>query len=207
MSSNYLVTGGHGRLGSELHKYFFAEYPTKNQFDILTAHSSDKTSQFDGVVHMAAYTAVDKAEEERNKCFTLNVIGTMNLLRDFMGKPFVFISTEHVSAEGVYFKSKLLGEELVKVFASNYLIIRTLFKPTPWQYPTAWIDQMTQGDYVDVIAPLIAKEIHEWDGQSKTIYVGTGRKSMYELALRTNPEVKPTLVEDAPGLKRPKDYV
>lgn len=90
--------------------------------------------------------------------------------------------------------------------AKNYLIIRTLFKPNPWPFKYAFADQMTQGDYVDVIAPLIAKEIKKWDLKSKVIYVGTGRKSMFDLAKRTKKDVKPNSVNDLP-FKRPKDYL
>jgi len=95
---------------------------------------------------------------------------------------------------------------LVKNLAKNYLIIRTLFKPNPWPFEYAFTDQMTQGDYIDVITPLIAKAIKDWDGESSTIYVGTERKSMFELAKRTKPNVKPNSVDDLP-LKRPKDYL
>lgn len=156
---------------------------------------------------MAAYTNVDKAQTEREKCFEVNVIGTYNLLVSYPNKPFVFISTEHVNAEGVYFQSKLIGEMLVRNLSSQYLIIRTLFKPNPYPWDNAWVDQMTQGDYLDIIAPLVAKEIMNWNGRPKAIYVGTGRKSMYELAVRTNPNVRPSSVKDVAGLKRPTDYL
>ena len=91
-------------------------------------------------------------------------------------------------------------------YKRNYLIIRTLFKPNPWPWEYAFTDQMTQGDYVDVIAPLIAKEILQWDGTSKSVFVGTGRKSMFDLAKRTRPDVKPNSIKDL-ALERPNDYV
>ena len=100
-----------------------------------------------------------------------------------------------------------MGEQIVKQFCPHHLIIRTLFKRNPWPYETAWTDQMTQGDYVNVIALAIAEEINKWDGMSKTIYVGTGRKSMFELAKRTRPDVKPASVKDYKGLARPIDYL
>jgi dTDP-4-dehydrorhamnose reductase len=121
-------------------------------------------------------------------------------------KPFVFISTEHVNSPGVYFESKLIGEILVKNLAPSYLIIRTIFKPNPWPWKYAFIDQYTQGDYVDIIAQLISKEIKKWNGKSKTIYIGTGRKTMFELAKRTKPDVLPNSVKDL-KFKRPKDYL
>lgn len=203
MWNNILVTGGSGRLGTELKKYLKAQYPTRKQLDITKIH---KAPLCDLVVHMAAYTNVDKAETERFECFNINVGGTHQLLNHYHNTLFVFISTEHAEAEGVYFQSKLIGELLLKNLAKSYLIIRTLFKPNPWPWEYAFTDQMTQGDYLDVIAPLIAKAIQNWDGKSKTIFVGTERKSMFELAKRTKPNVKPNSVEDLP-LKRPKDYL
>lgn len=204
----YLITGGSGRLGTEFQKNFKGQYPTHSQFDItnLTPHSNIIQANWDLIIHMAGYTDVDKAESERDQCFKINVFGTYNLLQHFPDKPFVFISTEHVNAEGVYFHSKLIGELLVKDLAKSYLIIRTLFKVSPWPFEYAFADQMTQGDYVDIIAPLIAKKIKEWKGKSEVVYVGTGRKSMFELAKKTRKDVKPNSVNDLP-FKRPKDYL
>lgn len=198
----YLITGGSGKLGTEFKKHFKGNYPARREFDITKkpAHTN-----WDFIIHMAGYTDVDKAETEKLECFKTNVFGTYNLLIHFSDKPFVFISSEHAGSEGVYFQSKLMGELLVKNLAKNYLIIRTLFKPKPWPFEYAFTDQMTQGDYVDVIAPLIAKEIKNWDGKSKLVYAGTGRKSMFNLAKRTKKDVKPNSVNDL-TLKRPKDY-
>lgn len=198
----YLITGGSGRLGTELKKHFKGQYPTHKEFDITKFTTMD----CDIIIHIAGYTDVDKAEIQKFECFKANVMGTYNLLSHFPDKPFVFISSEHVNAKGVYFQSKLIGELLIKNLAKNYLIIRTLFKPNPWPFEYAFADQVTQGDYVDVIAPLIAKKIKEWDGNSEVVYVGTGRKTIFDLAKRTKPDVKPNSVNDLP-LKRPKDYL
>lgn len=198
-----LVTGGKGKLATAIKPYLDANYLDKDDFDIT--HICGRTD-YDLVVHMAAYTQVDKAEEERFECFKTNVYGTYNLIDRIPNTPFVFISTEHVNAPGVYFESKLAGEIIVRNMVEKHLIIRTLFKPRPWPWEYAFADQMTQGDYIDVIAPLIAKEILEWDRKPKTIYVGTGRKSMYALARQTKPDVKLNSVNDLP-LKRPNDYL
>lgn len=203
MWKNILVTGGHGRLGVELQKHLKAQYPTHEQFDVTRFWERPVC---DLVVHMASYTNVDEAEFEREHCINTNVGGTQRMLDWFKAIPFVFISSEHADFPGVYFQSKKIGELLVKSLARHYLIIRTLFKPNPWPWDYAFKDQMTQGDYVDVIAPLIAKEIRDWDGESKSVLVGTGRKSMLELAKRTKPNVVPNSVNDL-DLKRPHDYL
>jgi len=203
MWSNILVTGGTGRLGKELQKSLRGQYPSRKALDVTNIQGKFPC---DLVVHMAAFTKVEKSEMEKFKCFDINVLGTYNMLKHFEDKPFVYISTEHVFARGIHWQSKLISELLVKSLAKNYLIIRTLFKPTPWPFDYAFTDQMTRGDYVNVIAMLVAEEIKGWDGRSQTIYVGTRRKSMYEMAKRTKPDVKPNSVNDL-GLKRPKDYI
>ena len=124
----------------------------------------------------------------------MNVIGTQNLVNAYFDVPFVYISSEYAKNPlGVYAMSKAMGESVVKAHP-HHLIIRTLFKPTPYPYEYAYEDQFTQGDYVDVIGKLIADEIKAWDGTSKTIYVGTGRKRMIDLAKRTRPDVKPNRI-------------
>jgi len=199
----YLCTGGSGKLGTELRKYLKGEYPNHQELDVTRPFV---IPECDVVIHMASYTNVDKAEEEPFECFRTNVLGTYRLLEEVANKPFVFISSEHSRARGVYFESKLIGEMLVENLTKHHLIIRTLFKPNPWPWKYAFTDQITQGDYVDVIAPLIAKTIQEWDFKSKNILVGTGRKSIFNLAKRTRPDVKPNSVKDL-GLERPSDYL
>lgn len=198
----YLITGGSGRLGTEFKKHFKGHYPTHKEFDIANFASTD----WDFIIHMAGFTDVERAESEKFQCFKTNVFGTYNLLTHFSDKPFVFISTEQINAEGIYAQSKLIGELLVRNLAKNYLIIRTLFKPNPWPSEYAFIDQMTHGDYVNVIAPLIAKKIKQWDGKPEIAYVGTGRKTMFDLAKQTKPDVKPNSINDIP-IKKPKDYL
>lgn len=148
----------------------------------------------DLVIHAGAYTKVQEAETEINACFNANVYGTFNLVNVYQDIPFVYISTEYArNPLGVYALTKYLGEEVVKQHP-QHLIIRTLFKPCPWPFDEAYEDQFTRGDYVDVIAQLIAEEVEKWDRQSKFMYIGTNRKTMLELAQRTKPDVIPNKI-------------
>lgn len=189
-----LITGGTGRLATELKKHLDGEYVGIENWDFTYPV---KKGEYDLILHMGAYTDVRKAESEADKCFQTNAYGTFNLVNVYKDTPFVYISTEYANKPlGVYALSKRLGEEVVKTHP-NSLIIRTSFKPTPFPFPCAYEDQYTQGDYVDVIAKLLAMEVVEWDkkGQSM-IYLGTGRKTMFELAKRTRPDVQPNKVEE-----------
>lgn len=194
-----LLTGSRGRLGTEFKKLFkLIEF----QGDITRIAMNQ---QCDMLIHAAAYTDVQGSESAPSIAFDTNVLGTFNLVDRYRDVPFVYISTEYANKPlGVYAWTKKWAEEVVKSHP-HYLIIRTLFKPRPWSLDVAYADQYTQGDYVDVIAKLIQIEIQNWDKKtSKTVYVGTGRKTMYELAKMTKFDVKPNFVT-SPII--PKDYI
>ncbi len=96
----------------------------------------------DVVVHCAAYTKVDFAENEPEKCWTVNVDGTRNIAEAcrLLDAKMVYISTDYVfSGEGdkpwevddpvrplnTYGRSKLAGEMVVQSFLEKYFIVRT----------------------------------------------------------------------------------
>lgn len=196
-----LLTGGSGLLGRELQKHLKCYAPSSAEFDIL--HPTDVPSGVSMIVHAAAYTDVARAEVEREEAYGLNVIGTMNMA--LTGLPLVYISTEYVfdgmrggydeydepSPINVYARTKYLGERMARR-ATRWLVIRTLFKPRPFEHPRAVTDQYTTGDYVDVMAPLIARAIVMFqDGALEgVIHIGTGRKSTFDLASQSR-DVEP----------------
>ena len=96
----------------------------------------------DVVVHCAAYTAVDKAEDDKEKCYAINVEGTRNIAEacKMTDAKMVYISTDYVfDGEGeepqleskptgpinYYGYSKEQGEIAVKDILEKYFIIRT----------------------------------------------------------------------------------
>jgi dTDP-4-dehydrorhamnose reductase len=84
-----------------------------------------------------------------------------------------------------------VAEELVRL-APRHLIVRTSFRPREWPYPVAFTDVYTSQDYVDVIAPEIALAIrHYREIPYPTLHIATERKSVYELARRRRPDVRP----------------
>ena len=201
-----LVTGGTGRLAEELKKHLDADYVGIEHYDITYPIVK---GDYKMIVHLAAYTDVTKAEKEKDKCFQTNAYGTFNLVQAYKDIPFVYISTEYAyNPLGVYALTKQLGEEIVKTHP-RHLILRTSFKPTPFPFEYAYEDQYTQGDYVDVIAKLLAEKVLTWNGKSSFEFLGTGRKTMFEMAKVTRPDVKPNSVDDynkKVGGIIPKDY-
>jgi dTDP-4-dehydrorhamnose reductase len=88
-----------------------------------------------------------------------------------------------------YTLSKLAAEEVVRVLP-RHLIIRTSFRPSPFPYPVAYHDLYTSQDYLEVIAPQIALALQHLDKiPYQTLHIATERKSVYELARRTNASV------------------
>jgi len=210
MQNKILITGGTGRLAKELKNHLDGEYVGIENWDFVYPDEIPN-GEYDLILHMGAYTDVAKAQKEQQKCMMANVMGTFNMVQKYKDTPFVYISTEWAHKPlGVYALSKQLGEEIVKTHP-KHLILRTLFKPTPWPFEFAYEDQMTQGDYVDVIAKLLSDIVKGWDKVScETRFLGTGRKTIYNLAMRTKPEVKPNTVDEynlKVGGIVPKDYI
>jgi dTDP-4-dehydrorhamnose reductase len=202
MQNDTLFTGGSGLLGTEMKKYLKFDAPRHSVMDITSPETLK--GDYKTVIHAAAYTEVTMAETEKEKCININVVGTANMVKAFPNSYFVYISSEQVKIPtNFYLYTKLWAEDMVKSH-KNYLIIRTLFKPNPFPYDKAFIDQYTCGDYVDVIAPLIVKEILE--KTTGTIDIGTERKTIYELAKRTRPDIKTISVDDIKNVRLPYDY-
>lgn len=144
-----LVTGVNGQLGHDVVNELLARHhdpiPTdKYNLDITEAQSVASfllENKPDAVIHCAAFTAVDKAEDEPELCRKVNVEGTANLAQGCrsMGIKMMYISTDYVFAgKGTHFQSeddptgptnvygqtKLDGELVVKTLLERYFIVR-----------------------------------------------------------------------------------
>ena len=164
------------------------------------------------VVHAAALIATDRCRARLDECLEVNVTGTVNVARAcaVYSVRLVYISTDYVfdgargnySEEDVpnpineYGRSKAAAE-LVVACVERSLIIRTSFcDTTVWRYPTAFTDQYTSKDTVDVIAPeVLAAALSPLSG---TLHIGTDRKSQFEIARRVDPRVRPIRLGEVP---------
>ena len=211
-----LLTGGSGRLGTELRTELpalgvevFA--PSHAELDITRLETiSEALERYepDIVVHAAAYTDVAKAETEREACWASNVGGTRNVVLALAenGAKLIHISTDYVfwgdtggyseedtpgPVRNYYALSKLAAEEVART-QPGVLVIRTSFRPREWPYPVAFEDVYTSQDYVDVIGPEIALAVrHAFSISYPILHIATERKSVYELARRRSPDVQP----------------
>lgn len=148
---NILITGCNGQLGSELrhleaqhsaHTFYNTDVAELDITNQLAVEDFVNRNGIDGIVNCAAYTAVDKAESERELCTTLNTVAP-SYLAAAIGKHggwMIHISTDYVfngehhlpyqegetpCPDSVYGNTKLAGELGVTKFCPNTLIIRT----------------------------------------------------------------------------------
>ena len=101
-----LVTGVNGQLGHDVSlvlkdRGMDVIAPTRSDMDITDKDAVDsffERYRSDAVIHCAAYTAVDRAEDETEQCRKVNVGGTANIVRNCerYGIPMMYISTDYV---------------------------------------------------------------------------------------------------------------
>ena len=144
-----LVTGASGQLGRAIQKNFSGKYELilcdLPELDITrfdACQDAVHTHKPDIVINAAAYTNVERAEDEPDAAYAVNAIGAHNLAlvcRETDTK-LIHVSTDYVfdGAKGtpyseydvpnplsVYGKSKLLGEQLIRDTGGRYFIVRT----------------------------------------------------------------------------------
>ncbi len=166
----------------------------------------------DVVLHAAAYTDVANAEAERSRCWDVNVAGTRHVASAAatVGARLIHVSTDYVFWGGedrpeggyreddpvgpvrnYYALTKLVAEEAARR-APRPLIVRTSFRAGAWPYPVAFTDLFTSQDYVDVIADeLVVLLRHQDRVDAEVLHLATERKSVFELAVRRAPDVRP----------------
>lgn len=154
-----LVTGANGQLGNEMRIvakesqdcYIFTDVLLSEGVETRILDITDLNAVRDivaeynvnAIINCAAYTNVDKAEEDVDFCNTLNAKAPENLAIAMkeVGGLLVHISTDYVfggepyntpckedqkgTPTGAYGKSKLMGEQAIKSQGGDYVIIRT----------------------------------------------------------------------------------
>ena len=154
---NVLITGANGQLGNEMrvlseankeYTYFFTDVAELDICNEQAVMDFVKANDINVIVNCAAYTAVDKAEENVELCTKLNAdaVGYLAKAAEANGAEFVQISTDYVfdgtahipyqeteptCPNSVYGSTKLAGEQNALTLCSRSMVIRTA-----WLYST-----------------------------------------------------------------------
>ena len=152
-----LITGCNGQLGNEMqllekenqqHTYFNTDVAELDITDEAAINRFVNDNEIDGIVNCAAYTAVDKAEENQELCHKLNATAPGLLAKAIekrggwmiqISTDYVFDGTNHrpyteqdsVCPNSTYGRTKLAGEQEVTSGCQRSMIIRTA-----WLYST-----------------------------------------------------------------------
>jgi dTDP-4-dehydrorhamnose reductase len=142
-----LITGADGQLGLELQHALKSEtliplvWPA---FDLLKPDADTQilAAKPEVIIHAAAYTNVDKAEQEAEVAMAVNADGTVRVAKaaEQIGARLIFLSTDYVfdgtkarpyvesdatNPLSVYGRSKRAGEERALQYCRNTLVVRT----------------------------------------------------------------------------------
>ena len=155
-----LVTGKNGQLGKSIHKIVNSEVETNNnlnshnfvfvgreELDLNSesniGHYFDSSDKFDIIINCAAYTAVDKAEEEKDIASQVNHLAVgqiaqiakkqqaklIHISTDYVfdgEKDTAYIETDETNPINIYGRTKLDGERaLQKIMPTDAIIVRT----------------------------------------------------------------------------------
>lgn len=150
---NILITGSNGQLGNEMrmqapahaaHNYFFTDVAELDITDRAAVHAFVRENGIELIVNCAAYTNVDRAEEDEPTALRINADAVGNLAS--AGATVIHISTDYVfSGEGwipckeddevaprtAYGRTKYAGEQALLAQCPDAIIIRTA-----WLYST-----------------------------------------------------------------------
>lgn len=144
-----LVTGYSGQLGHDVvsegnnrgHEMYGTSSKDLDITDRQSVFTYVETLKPDVIIHCAAYTAVDQAEDDQKSCYEVNVMGTKNLAEasKAVDVKFVYISTDYVfdgqgnepftemnksNPVGYYGVTKLEGEKAVQSILDKWFIVR-----------------------------------------------------------------------------------
>jgi len=214
-----LVTGAAGQVGVDLIDVLSASTPLggdrsfqpdgtsvgDTEFEVLGLNHHDlditnrdavmkavETAKPDVIVHLAAYTAVDKAQTDRDNCFLVNAQGTesLSLAAKQYGAHLIAVSTDYVfdgnkgsayevddqtNPLGVYGASKLLGEQLC---SDDDTIVRT-----------SWVMGVRGKNVLHVIADraLSGENVRFVDDQTGTVTVASDLARALATMVRSRP--------------------
>ncbi|MEI6079109.1 MAG: dTDP-4-dehydrorhamnose reductase [bacterium] len=199
-----LVTGANGQLGQEIRKLYsssthkqellFTDIAELDITDPNLIRSYIEDNNVDFIVNCAAYTAVDRAEDEEQKAELINRtavaylasiskefnIPLLHISTDFVfdgKKSAPYLETDHTAPLSVYGRTKLEGEHEIVKHGGTFVIIRT-----------SWLYSEFGGNFVKTILRL-AKEKKELRVVSDQVGSPTYAEDLASLILEIIPKI------------------
>lgn len=146
-----LVTGANGQLGNSIrlladrhpqYQFLFTDVDTLDITDLAAVKAAVQDNQVNYIINCAAYTAVDKAEDNEELCRRLNsyAVGLLGKAAHEAGAKMIHISTDYVFSGtsclpyketddtrpvSTYGRTKLAGEEVLMEVCPDAVIVRT----------------------------------------------------------------------------------
>lgn len=195
---NILVTGANGQLGNEMrkvsvkseHNYIFTDVAELDITDREAVLRMIKQSQIDVIINCAAYTNVDKAEDDRETADLINHIAVANLAlaAKETEATLIHISTDYVfkgdknqpcredwetNPLGVYGQTKLAGEKSIQEIGCKYLIFRTawLYSSFGNNFVKTMCRLTTERDTLNVVFDQVGTPTYAFDLASLIVYI------------------------------------
>ncbi len=195
--NNILVTGANGQLGSELrflsknnkeYSFFFTDVEDLNINNYKGVKKYISKNSIKIIINCAAYTNVDKAEDEFEEANSINHLAVRNLanITKELEIKLVHISTDYVfdgknhkpyleidlpNPQSIYGKTKLAGEQAIKnINPSNSIIIRTswLYSSFGNNFVNTMLNLSQQNNEIKVVSDQIGTPTYARD-LAKTI--------------------------------------
>lgn len=154
---NILVTGANGQLGNEIrrrsvgssHHFTFTDVAELDITDAAAVLEMASNTKAEFIINCAAYTNVDKAEDDEQTAHLINCTATANLAAAAkqVGATLIHVSTDYVfdgcgctpyteeaavAPTGAYGRTKLAGEQAVAKSGCKHIIIRTAWLYSPF---------------------------------------------------------------------------
>ena len=192
-SLKFMVTGVNGQLGYDVmmqlkEMNFDVIAPRRDEFDLTNKDQVEKyiiKEKPDVIIHCAAYTAVDKAEDEKDLCYSVNVGGTRAVAEAAkeIDAKVVYVSTDYVfdglgqephfeekepNPVNYYGYTKEQGEKIVRESIDKHFIVRT-----------SWVYGLKGSNFVKTILKL-AESRNEINVVSDQIGAPTYTKDLAE---------------------------
>jgi dTDP-4-dehydrorhamnose reductase len=182
------LTGSNGMLGNDIQKVFNdVELIALTRKDVDITRLDQSVSRIkeispDYLIHSAAFTDVDGCEQDPEKAYLVNGIGTRNITMacEEAQCPILFISSDYVfngtnndpynewdltGPVTIYGRSKLMGEQFVQSLTNRYYIIRT-----SWLYGESgknFVDTigrfLLEKDEIDVVDDQVGSPTYTYD--------------------------------------------